>query len=495
MIYNFNHGLGWASSGVEYAQKYRANMLRRAGLKAKFVYTDMFTNDNISDLARNLGFFDEEIIWLYGAFTDVKVAPSSYTLDEFEKTFDEMHFTYQRAGKTAKYYFDNDTYYSVNLKNGASDIINSVEYVSKNNLIKRDFYTYCKTFSEFYAPLDKKAHLYSRRFYNEDGSVAYEECIDGDRIFYRFDGQVLYSKQELIGYYVKSLNLTKEDTVIIDRTTNIGQAIMQNVGDARVGMIVHADHFSENNSTDEYILWNNYYEYAFSLPEVDFYITATDSQNELIRKQFVMMGKEEPNVVTIPVGSLDSLKKPSFSRKPLSVITASRLASEKHCDWIVEAVAKVHEQLPDITLDIYGKGPEEAKIRKTIEDTKSQDYVRLMGQQKLDDVYVKYQAYLSASQSEGFGLTLMEAIGSGLPIVGFDVRYGNKNFIDEGLNGYKIPINDEMDKTEKVALLAEKLLKMFSEDDATAFSEHSYEKAKEYLTSEVENRWIKLLTE
>lgn len=30
MVYNFNLGIGWASSGVEYAQSYRANLLRRA---------------------------------------------------------------------------------------------------------------------------------------------------------------------------------------------------------------------------------------------------------------------------------------------------------------------------------------------------------------------------------------------------------------------------------------------------------------------------------
>lgn len=26
MVYNFNLGIGWASSGVEYAQSYRANL-------------------------------------------------------------------------------------------------------------------------------------------------------------------------------------------------------------------------------------------------------------------------------------------------------------------------------------------------------------------------------------------------------------------------------------------------------------------------------------
>ena len=112
---------------------------------------------------------------------------------------------------------------------------------------------------------------------------------------------------------------------------------------------------------------------------------------------------------------------------------------------------------------------------------------------EMHDVYETYDAYVSASQSEGFGLTLMEAVGSGLPIIGFDVRYGNQTFIDDGENGYRIPIHDEMDQKEKIALLADRIVHMLTEDDMVAFSEHSYEKAQAFLTKEVVKRWISLL--
>lgn len=339
-----------------------------------------------------------------------------------------------------------------------------------------------------------KAHLYGRTFFNEDGSVCYEEVIEDDSTFYRIGAQVLYTKADLVGYMVKRLNLTADDVVIIDRTTGIGQAILENCGPARVGIVVHADHFSEGGTDDDYILWNNYYEYSFSQTEhIDFYITATDAQNELMRQQFKKYCGKEPQVVTIPVGSLDELKYPDEPRKRHSLITASRLATEKHCDWLVEAVVKAKESVPDISLDIYGKGGDEAKLKGLIGRLGCADYVHLMGQQKLDDVYKHYDAYVAASQSEGFGLTLMEAIGSGLPIVGFDVRYGNQTFIDDGQNGYKIPITDEMDQKEKIKLLSERIVRMFTEDDMDAFSGHSYEKAKEYLTKEVIHRWIELL--
>ena len=59
--------------------------------------------------------------------------------------------------------------------------------------------------------------------------------------------------------------------------------------------------------------------------------------------------------------------------------------------------------------------------------------------------------------------------------------------------GYRIPITDEMDQKEKIKLLSERIVRMFTEDDMDAFSGHSYEKAKEYLTKEVVHRWIELL--
>lgn len=80
MVYNFNLGIGWASSGVEYAQSYRANLLRRAHIPARFVFTDMFPTENIEHMTRNIGFLDEEVVWLYTFFTDVRTSPVTFTL-------------------------------------------------------------------------------------------------------------------------------------------------------------------------------------------------------------------------------------------------------------------------------------------------------------------------------------------------------------------------------------------------------------------------------
>lgn len=491
MVYNFNLGIGWASSGVEYAQSYRAAMFRNIGADARFVFTDMIVSDNIEHLTKNIGFLDAEIIWLYTFFTDYKIAPVSYTLGNLKKTLPTKEYTYNRTGKTGRLVFQgNNNYYAVYFTDEKSERVHRVEIVSGGCLIRKDYFTYGRIFSEYYAPLDNKAHMYLRRFFNEDGTVAYEEINDDGNVMYQFPDKLLCSKEEFVGYMVSRLKLTKDDIVLIDRTTGVGQTILQNVGDARVGIVIHADHFSEGNTDDDNILWNNYYEYSFTMHKhVDFYVTATEEQNKLLREQFLKYKGVEPTVYTIPVGSLDELKYPTVNRNPYSILTASRLATEKHIDWIIEAVVKARETVPQLTLDIYGKGGEEQKLKELIKKKGAENYIILRGQQNLKEVYQDYELYLSGSMSEGFGLTLMEAIGAGLPIIGFDVRYGNPTFIDDGENGYLIPVDEHMAQKQKTEALTDCLVRLFTEADLDGFHAHSYEKAKEFLTKEVELRW------
>ena len=495
MIYNFNLGIGWASSGVEYAQSYRAAMLRRIGAPSRFIFTDMISSENIEHLTRNIGFEDEEVIWLYSFFTDFKIAPVSYTLAQLEESFGRETYKKTREGKFVRYNFEgSNNFYTAYMVNETEDRVHRVELVSGGYLIRKDFFTYGRVYSEYYAPKDGKAHLYQRRFFNVDGSLAYEEINDEEDVFYRFPDQLVFSKEELVGRMVRQLHPTEEDILIIDRTTGTGQSILMNAGKARVGIVIHADHFSENGTDENNILWNNYYEYAFGMHRhIDFYIASTEDQNRLVTQQFQQYLGVTPKVYTIPVGGLEALKRPAGKRRPFSVITASRLASEKHIDWIIQAIVKAHEQVPDITLDIYGKGGEEEKLRLLILHHKADSYIKLKGQHNLKEVYQNYCLYLSGSTSEGFGLTLMEAVGGGLPIIGFDVRYGNPTFIDDGENGYLIPVNDRMDSAQRVDALAEKVVELFTKADLEAFHEHAYAVASNYLTEEVEKRWKELI--
>ncbi len=54
------------------------------------------------------------------------------------------------------------------------------------------------------------------------------------------------------------------------------------------------------------------------------------------------------------------------------MITASRLASEKHVDWICKAVIQARSEVPELSLDIYGVGGEREKLETIIRENNAQ---------------------------------------------------------------------------------------------------------------------------
>lgn len=255
---------------------------------------------------------------------------------------------------------------------------------------------------------------------------------------------------------------------------------------------IHADHYVP--TADGNILWNEYYDYQFNhSAAIDCFLFSTDQQRSRFVTQQLEFDHWRPQTAVIPVGSLAVLRHPRGPRRPFSLITASRLAPEKHLDWLIQAVVLARRALPNLTLDIYGAGAEQAKLTSQIETAGASDYIHLMGQQDLTTVYTRYAAYASASTGEGFGLSLLEAIGSGLPVVGFDVPYGNQTLVDDGQNGYLIPYTAAWSAQEKAQKLAQGIIRLFQQDSLAAFRQHSYQLATPYLDQNVSRQWQQFL--
>ncbi len=85
----------------------------------------------------------------------------------------------------------------------------------------------------FLKPVNNQANLYQRRFFNEDGSTAYDELLNGEQSLYIFEDRTIYSKENLLIHFVESLGLTKKDILIIDRSTGMGPEIIKAKGEAK----------------------------------------------------------------------------------------------------------------------------------------------------------------------------------------------------------------------------------------------------------------------
>lgn len=132
----------------------------------------------------------------------------------------------------------------------------------------------------------------------------------------------------------------------------------------------------------------------------------------------------------------------------------------------------------------------------TANDARS--YIHFKGYMDVKEIYKEYEVYLSASLGETLGLTLMEAVGSGLGLIGLDVRYGNRQFIQHGENGCLIPYDwkyNEDDDSELIDTMADKIVEIFQDQERLErFHQASYEIARGFSDEIIGEKWRRLFS-
>ena len=104
-----------------------------------------------------------------------------------------------------------------------------------------------------------------------------------------------------------------------------------------------------------------------------------------------------------------------------SIISASRLTSQKHLDKLLQAAAKLKVDKLEFSIDLFGDGPEKANLSAMIRDLGLSSEVKIhdpVSQTELADKYRRSEIAVLVSEREGFGLMLPEAMMCGCAAVG-----------------------------------------------------------------------------
>jgi accessory Sec system glycosylation protein GtfA len=481
-VYSINKGIGYASSGVEYAQKYRKELFENLEFNDRYVFLN-YLSKNISIYTDLLGYQREQIIWIYNFLSHRPAQATTYTVKMFLEKLDRV-----------KYEILNQTQKSLEIKLTTSqrykiwlledELIDRVDYIVNGNLVNVLHYDQSLNNVEDYS----QGKLVKRTFFNLQGEKSYEQFYSEKEITVTFiDNQIIYGKMAFYQYFFKKLKLQKEDAVIIDRPLDVVEGILPILfNKVRLFSVVHAEHYNEKLSKGKHILWNNNYEYIFEHASAfEAIIVATERQNQVLTRQL----RKKATVKTIPVGYIDEISRKRAYR-PYSFITASRLATEKHIDILIKAVVLARDTLPKLSLDIYGEGGERRKLEELIQKYDAAHFIKLCGHKELSQLYPNYSGYISASTSEGFGLSLLEALGAGLPLIGVDVDYGNREFIENGKNGIRFERTPLKDMPEQ---MSQAILSFYDQHLDEKGRMVSKRKAKEYLKANVSKRWVDLL--
>jgi glycosyltransferase involved in cell wall biosynthesis len=125
------------------------------------------------------------------------------------------------------------------------------------------------------------------------------------------------------------------------------------------------------------------------------------------------------------------------------VVTAGRLEGEKGLSRMLRAYAPLARSHPDWQLHIYGDGSEKESLEATIVELGLGEQAFLKGfTHDLRGVLASSGVYAMTSRREGFPMSLIEAMSTGLPAVAFDCPRGPSEIVDDGRNGRLLPDGD-----------------------------------------------------
>lgn len=144
-----------------------------------------------------------------------------------------------------------------------------------------------------------------------------------------------------------------------------------------------------------------------------------------------------PNMVD---NSIFQRSKTSPETTPFVYVSVGNLIPIKAFNTLIEAYAKAKEHTK---LYIIGEGPEKNRLQSQIKELQLEDQVILLGQlerSEINTVYQKSHVFVLPSQSETFGVSYIEAMYAGLPVIATRCG-GPESFVNE-CNGLLVPVND-----------------------------------------------------
>lgn len=126
-------------------------------------------------------------------------------------------------------------------------------------------------------------------------------------------------------------------------------------------------------------------------------------------------------------------------------VTACRFIKIKGLERLINIFAHVNNSNTNWELWLIGNGDMENSLKDKVDFLNLEDKIIFKGYQKdLVPFYELSDYYINSSYNEALGISILEAMSLGLPILGSDVG-GVPEVVKDGYNGYLLDFNDEVE--------------------------------------------------
>ncbi len=193
--------------------------------------------------------------------------------------------------------------------------------------------------------------------------------------------------------------------------------------------------------------------YDRGLKNIDQFITPSKYFTNLIKTEIYPVSTLHNGV---ELGKFKSKKELNYS-----ILYAGRLDKFKGIDYLIAAMPKIIESIPNARLTLIGEGIYKEELMKLINKLGLNKNIFIKKWMEKDNLFKAYSNadlfIIPSIWPESFGKTGLEAMSTGTPVIGTNVG-GIPEWLIHGVNGYLVePKNSDQ--------LAEAIIKLFKDPD------------------------------
>ncbi len=216
--------------------------------------------------------------------------------------------------------------------------------------------------------------------------------------------------------------------------------------------VFHSSHLSEPFNDINKIKPGSHYVFE-NAKYFDKIVFLTNEQKSDVENVY---GKNN-NFTVIPHSTyINKEKEYAVKRNQKLAVTLARYHDVKRLDEAIKAFKHVVAKIPEAKYYIYGYGEMKEKLQSLIKELGLEDNIYLKPFTSTPQKsYKEASCSILTSRQEGFAMVITESMAAGTPVIAYAFKYGPKDIISDGVNGYIVEENNREELSQKIIRVME----------------------------------------
>lgn len=442
MIYLVGENLFELNSGTEFSQLQRFKALKQAGLDVKIVLRNY--NRMLGHALEETGLSQDDVINMYDFFQgttqverneqNLRLLDSIPLTDYHINGIDNNHSLLQEAGKTIA---------EIHVMPQTIGLIGDIEYLDdRGNKAVGEYWDW-RGFKSMVQNFHPNGSVGTQRFLNQNGETVIEVThmnINGHlyptmwKLFNYFGHNYVFdTENQLFTFFLNELNAQEAGTWVSDRRS-VDESVLNVANPVKTVAMVHSITFNNFKHPKAGIL--PAYQWALNQRQQRFDQVAFPTEEQL--EDVAKVVADHDNFTVAADAAVEPVSETRKVGDKIHLLYRGMLGTNRRLGDLVHALHNLQKKIPDAKLTLQGffaSQKEHNELTDLIKKLGLEKSVTLANYANDDEIYKDVTLFVNASDNEAYGISLLESMAHGVPVVSYAVPYLSNNLVKNDQNG------------------------------------------------------------